>query len=95
MSCSRCDGKGAVRVDYHSGEPSDVGLCTCVIGTLLRGLIDRQPQLLEAHFKLPLERIWPVEVLVDDVNQAPKALDILLSAGKVDRAGLGGKSRRK
>lgn len=30
--CLRCGNKGLIRVNYHSGEPFDVGICECQAG---------------------------------------------------------------
>lgn len=99
MLCQKCDDRGAVRVMYRSEDPCDVGLCSCATGMLLRRFIDGSPQALEKHFNLPIERIWPLEELVTEADFAepPAGISrsVLLSAGKVDRAGLGGKVTRK
>ena len=93
--CGLCGGRGARRVNYRSGEPCDFGLCSCAAGLVLRREIDADPDGLENRFGVPLDRIWPIETLMDDEPQVVRTdMDILLSAGKVDRAGLSGKVRR-
>lgn len=98
MYCRDCDNRGAVRVQYRSGEPFDVGLCSCVSGVTFRGWLERYPQLIENYFKLPLERVQLLEDLLEGELPAPSETttrDILVAAGKVDRAGLGGKVKKR
>lgn len=99
MLCPKCDDRGAVRVQYRSGEPFDVGICSCEMANLYRLWLRSEPghRLLGDWFGLPIERIWLVEELAEGVEPSSKTTsrDILVSAGKVDRAGLGGKVKRK
>jgi hypothetical protein len=40
MNCPRCADRGAIRVEYHSGEPFDIALCTCSAGVFYHGVGD-------------------------------------------------------
>lgn len=98
MLCHRCDDRGAVRVQYRSGEPFDIGICSCSCAALFRAWLERRPERLVEFFKVPAERIGLVEDLAgEDEIERPSSTtsrDVLVSAGKVDRAGLGGKVKK-
>lgn len=34
--CTRCGGKGIIRIDYHSGECADLAICDCQAGQWFR-----------------------------------------------------------
>lgn len=94
VTCQRCDGNGAVTVHYHSGEPFDLGICTCAAADILRRLFAKSPEILAARYGVPVERIE----LLDDILEAasrPELVssgdDMLINAGKIIKAGLGGK----
>lgn len=99
MLCQKCDDRGAVRVQYRSGEPFDIGICSCEYASLFRAWLNTRPERLVEFFKVPLERIGLVEDLAGEDELEPPSRttsrDVLVSAGKVDRAGLGGKVKRK
>lgn len=92
--CPQCVGRGAVTVNYRSGQPFDVGLCSCAGGAILRLEIESAPDRLERRFGVALDRIWPLEALVESRQGQVAGLvgeDVLVNAGKVIKAGLGGK----
>lgn len=35
-SCTRCGDKGLIRIDYRSGEVSDLAICDCAAGQIFR-----------------------------------------------------------
>lgn len=95
--CPTCDGRGAVKVNYHSGEPFDVGICSCQAGIYWRAALSAFPKLLEHRFGIGRDRIGHLEDLVDADSRTERLTsseDILATAGKVNRAGLGGKTQK-
>lgn len=95
--CPRCGDAGAVTVNYESGEARDLGICTCRAADFLRRVYATNPELLQARYGAQVDRIRLLEELVDDVTAAhPAAVDddLLINAGKVIKAGLGGKVSR-
>lgn len=95
--CVHCGGRGALRVNYRSVDLHDFGLCDCDAGAVLRREVDDDPDRLAKRFGVSIDRIWPIEELVDATEAPARAtdMDTLVLAGKVDRAGLGGKVRRR
>lgn len=101
--CPLCDGKGARTLHYHSGAPFDVALCTCAAGAILRLEIDAKPEQLERRFGVSIDRIWPLEDLLEGSPQAAASTlaviddDALLAeASRVgERAGLSGKAAKR
>lgn len=98
--CQTCEGRGAVTLNYQSGGRFDVGLCACLAGQPLRLEIDAAPERLEKRFGVSIDRIWPLEdiregpLLGREQSIASTDDEALLNAGKVNRAGLGGKVPR-
>lgn len=95
--CPRCDGNGAVTVRYRSGEPFDLGICTCPTADILRRLFATCPDRVATHYGVPVDRIGLVDEWLDSTEGEPTASDddaVLINAGKVIKAGLGGKVQR-
>jgi hypothetical protein len=65
MRC-QCHGRGAVTVNYEDGTPFDLGLCHCRIGQAFRRWFKIGPEGIATKFGVPVERIWPLEDLLDD-----------------------------
>lgn len=93
-TCPRCDGAGAVTVNYESGELRDLGICGCPAAWSWRQIYAADPALLKARYGDQVDRIRLLEELLDGgVAAQPRAGDddLLINAGKVIKAGLGGK----
>ena len=100
-ACHRCADRGAVKVEYESGEPFDLGICWCAVGERLRETLSKAPGLVSRFFGVPDDRIAFLEVLAEPQDWqawgevAPGAAiasdiddDIAVSAGRLKRAKL-------
>lgn len=99
MSCTRCAGKGAVRLQYRSGEPFDVAICWCAAGQRYR---EMAPSGVLATCFAGADRIvWLEDAAEPEDFQRwgcarPSAVpdvvvdDALRSFGRMHKAGLGG-----
>lgn len=92
--CRQCAGRGAGTLHYRTYEPFDVWLCDCANGLALRRERETDPERLMARVGVPLDRIHAIEDIREAPAEGPANRDLLVSAGKVDRAGLGGKVKK-
>lgn len=101
LICHRCDGRGIVLLNYHDGQKRDLGICSCRHGAIFRRLIQTQAgeDLIRARFNATesVDRVCLLDDLLDgpeagEWTPAPADKDLLVNAGKVNRAGLGGKA---
>lgn len=69
MTCRLCGGRGAIRVQYESGEPFDLALCSCSLGLNFRKFSDGF--LRDAFHLAPDHRIGFLEHFSDEAASVP------------------------